>query len=574
MRFLASLSLAVLLLPGCSKPSQPAQPAQPAQPSRPAETADLVLWNGKVMTASGDSASALAIGGEGIVAVGSDEEVLALAGSDTDRVDLAGRRVIPGLGENHWHALGGGPGVDLAGARSLDEVLAAVRTRAAETPPDGLVVSNSNWHEGQLREQRLPLRDDLDRAAPKHAVVLVRGGHEYILNSRALERWGIREGVGDPPGGRLGRYPDGRLNGELVDRAKDPVKLPPRPRLDSATAMRRLAEEHAKLLSMGVTSVRYAGGTVEEYRLLERLRQDGRLALRVSFLFRLTPGHDPASLGELFAEWNVTPEEGDDWLRVGGIKLGVDGGFEGGLMRDPYAEPWGQGGRYRGLQTFPTERYTELVQALHRLGWRVATHAVGDRAIDLVLDAYEAAHAHSPIDARRWVIEHGFLPRPDHFPRMRALGVGVTAQNHLYLAAPSLVSYWGQERAEWVTPARAYLDAGIPLSSGTDSPVVPWNPFWSLYHFITRDTLSAGVMGAAQAVTRREALNMSSFGNAWLDFHEDRRGALAVGQLADLVVLSRDILTCPEEKIPDIEAVLTLVGGQIRHDGRNDTTVP
>ena len=195
--------------------------------------------------------------------------------------------------------------------------------------------------------------------------------------------------------------------------------------------------------------------------------------------------------------------EGDEWLRVGGVKLGVDGGFEGGFMREPYEEPWGEGGTFHGLQTVPTERFIETVRELHRQGWRVATHAVGDAAIDLVLDGYEAAHADAPIDGLRWVIEHGFIPRDDHFPRMRALGLSVTAQNHLYVAAPSLVKYWGAWRAAWTTPVRSYLDAGIPVSLGTDSPVVPWDPWWMLHHFTTRGTISAGVLDPSQAISPR-----------------------------------------------------------------------
>ena len=181
------------------------------------------------------------------------------------------------------------------------------------------------------------------------------------------------------------------------------------------------------------------------------------------------------------------------------MKLGVDGGFEGGLMREPYEEPWGEDGTFHGLQTVPREPLISMVRTLHAAGWRVATHAVGDAAIDLVLDAYEAANGDAPIAGLRWVIEHGFIPREDHFSRMRALGVAVSAQDHLYLAAPSLVEYWGEHRAAWTTPVRAYLDAGIPISLGTDSPVVPYDPWWVLHHFTTRETISAGVVGEGSA---------------------------------------------------------------------------
>ena len=142
---------------------------------------------------------------------------------------------------------------------------------------------------------------------------------------------------------------------------------------------------------------------------------------------------------------NVKPDEGDEWLRVGGMKLGVDGGFEGGWMREPYAEPWGEHGTFCGVNTMKQAPYTEIVKELNRLGWRVATHAVGDAAIDEVLAAYEAANAERSIAGKRWTIEHGFIPQTDQFPRMKALGLVISAQNHLYLAGPSLVAYWGAE---------------------------------------------------------------------------------------------------------------------------------
>ena len=221
-------------------------------------------------------------------------------------------------------------------------------------------------------------------------------------------------------------------------------------------------------------------------------------------------------------------------------------------MREPYEEPWGQKGTFYGLQTMPTDTYVELVRKLNQRGWRVATHAVGDAAIDLVLDAYEKANQERSIVDRRFAIEHGFIPREDQFPRMKALGLHVTAQDHLYLAAPSLVKYWGAGRARWVTPLRAYIDAGIPVSLGTDTPVVPYPPLWVLYHFITRDTISAGVMGEDQKVSREEALRAMTLGGAALTFEEGVKGTLEPGKLADLVVLEEDILTCEPERIRDM----------------------
>jgi predicted amidohydrolase YtcJ len=524
----------------------------------PKEPADTLLVNAKVVTldAAGTIAKAVAVRQGRILAVGTDEEILAHAGPSTETIDLEGKTVVPGLADNHYHSIGGGPGVDLSRARSLQEVLDAIAARAGATPEGEIVVTNSDWHEGQLAEQRLPYRDDLDRASPGRPVVVVRGGHEYILNSAALAHFQIEENVESPPGGSVGRYPDGRLNGELVDTAKSFVKLKPTPALSDEERLKGLVEEYRRLNQVGLTSIRYASGSPSLYRDLEELEKRGELPLRVSVLLRIPEGTAPESLG-------IAPDAGDDWVRVAGIKLGVDGGFEGGLMREPYEEPWGQKGTFYGLQTVPTEPYVELVRKLNQMGWRVATHAVGDAAIDLVLDAYEKANQDRSLVSRRFAIEHGFIPREDHFPRMKALGLHVTAQDHLYLAAPSLSKYWGTERARWVTPLRAYIDAGIPVSLGTDTPVVPYPPLWVLYHFVTRDTLSAGVMGEDQKVSREEALRAMTLGGAALTFEEGMKGTLEPGKLADLVVLEEDILSCEPERIRDMGVSLTMVGGKI-----------
>jgi predicted amidohydrolase YtcJ len=525
--------------------------------SRTVEEPALILFNGKIVTVDGafTYGQAVAIREGRFVAVGSDTDVRRLAGPNTKQIDLRGRTAIPGLADNHLHSAGGGPGVDLSGVRTLSQLLSAIAERARKSPAGELIVTNSDWHEGQLKEQRLPLRRDLDSVAPDHPVVVVRGGHEYILNSAALDRWKITKVTPQPEGGRIGRYDDGELNGELVDRAKDAVKLPAPPTRSFETRLEDQIGEYRKLHAAGLTTVRHPGGSIDQYRLIQEIKKRGQLDMRVVFLFR------PAPL-----ESSVSPDEGDAWLRVGGVKLGVDGGFEGGWMREPYAEPWGEGGHYRGLNTMPAATFTSRVRELNRLGWRVWTHAVGDAAIDEVLAGYEAADAEKPIAARRWGIEHAFIARPDQFARMRKLGLGISAQNHLYLAGPVLTKYWGPERANRTTPMRAFLEAGLPTSAGTDSPVVPYRPLAVIGHFVTRRTLSGAVMGRDQAISREQALRASTIGNAWLSFEEDMKGSIEPGKYADLVVLSGDIMTCPEDQIENLTVVMTMVGGKIVYE--------
>jgi hypothetical protein len=524
---------------------------------------DVVLFHGKVITVDRDFSTyqAVAILGDRIMAVGNDDQMHAIAGPSTRLIDLKGLTVMPGLMDNHLHGAGGGPGVDLSRARTLNDVIGAVQARGQASNPGDVIVSNSDWHEAQLQEQRLPLRDDLDRAAPQNPVVLVRGGHEFVLNSAALAKWNIDERTPEPSGGRITKYPGGRLNGELVDTARSLVKLPAAPPRTSQQQLADRIADYRKLNEAGLTSVRHPGISIAEYRLLQDMQKRGQLTIRINALIR--PAIGAGGVDPALAASGIKQNEGDEWLRIGGIKLAVDGGFEGGLMRDLYEKPWDENGTYRGLQTIETERYIAAVRELNTQDWRVATHAVGDAAIDLVLNAYEKANADQSIVGRRWSIEHAFIGRPDQLPRMKALAVAISAQNHLYLAGPSLVKYWGLARASLTTPVKTYLEAGLPVSSGTDAPVVPYPPLWTIYHFITRDTITGGVLGADQRVSREQALRMATINNAWLNMEERTKGSLEAGKFADLIVLSVDPLTCAEQDLRDAKVMTTMVGGKV-----------
>jgi predicted amidohydrolase YtcJ len=521
---------------------------------------DTILVNGHVITVDArfSIAEAVAISGGTFSAVGTNAAIRKLAGPKTATIDLHGQTVIPGLADGHLHDAGGGPGVDLSAARSLPDILAAVAARVKQSRPGDVIVSNGDWHEAQLNEHRLPYRADLDTVSPANPVVLVRGGHEYILNSAALRKWNITTATAQQPGGRITRDARGELNGELIDRAKALVQLPPAPPLTIET----LIEQHKKLNAAGLTSIRYPGASIEQYRLLEEMKRRGLLTIRVNQLMRV--GADSAeTMRAAVAALHVKPDEGDEWLRVGGMKLGVDGGFEGGWMRQPYVEPWGEGGTFYGVNTMKQAPYTAVVKELNSLGWRVATHAVGDAAIDEVIAAYEAADAEKSIAGKRWALEHGFIAQPDQIARLKKLDVVISAQDHLYLAGPSLVNYWGPVRAARTTPMRAFLDAGFVVAGGTDSAVVPYPPLWVIYHFVTRDTISGGVLGVDQKITRREALQVETINNAYLTFEERRKGSIEPGKLADLVVLPEDILTVTEKHIEQMHVSLTMVGGAV-----------
>ena len=535
----------------------------PAQRQGAGAVPDVIYYNARVVTVDDQFsyAQAVAIAGDRFSAVGTNEAVRRLAGPNTRQVDLRGMTVVPGLTDNHLHTAGGGPGVDLSRTRTVDEVLNAIAGRVRSAEPGEVVVSNNDWHEAQLKEQRLPLRRDLDRAAPMTPVVILRGGHEYVLNSAALAKWHITRTTPQPAGGRITRYADGELNGELVDTAKSLVTLPAdTPRTPEQRIQDQIAE-YDKLHAVGLTAVRHPGDSIGNYRMRKEMERRGLLTMRVTQLLRL--GGAPAAIEQTLKSSGLSPTDGDALLRLGGMKMGVDGGFEGGYMRDPYEEPYGEGGTFRGLQTTAPAQFNETVKLYNRLGWRVFTHAVGDAAIDEVLAGYEAANAEASIVGKRWGIEHAFIGRRDHLPRMKALGLFLSLQDHLYLAGPSLVKYWGRQRAFLTTPVRMYLDAGLPVSGGTDSSVVPYSPLWVIYHFVTRQTISAGPMGVDQKVSREDALRMVTRNHWYLTFEESTKGMIAPGYYADLVVLPEDIMTVPAKRIEQMRVMMTMVGGKV-----------
>ena len=287
--------------------------------------------------------------------------------------------------------------------------------------------------------------------------------------------------------------------------------------------------------------------------------------MRVNALLR--PGGDPAAVLAAIDASGLHDGDGDAWLRVGGVKLAVDGGFEGGLMREAYSEPWAEGGSFKGLQIVTRPAFEQVVSGLNDRGWRVATHAVGDAAIDLVLDTYEQANARKAITGRP-LVDRARLHRPSRSSAAdQGAGPGARRPEPSLSGRSEPVVYRGPTRAALTTPVRSYLDARLPVSSGTDAPVVLYPPLWTLYHFVTRDTLSGGVLGLDQRVTRAEALRMATIANAWLTMGRSATRVLAeAGKLADLVVLSDDPLTCPEPRLRDAQVLMTIVGGRVVHD--------
>jgi predicted amidohydrolase YtcJ len=527
--------------------------------------ADIVFVNGKVFTADdGDRVvQGFAVKGDRFVATGTDDDVRRYAGPQTRVIDLKGRFVSPGITDDHFHNEGGGSGVDLSHVRSLGELLTTVANAATAAPADVVIVSNSDWHEAQLKEQRLPTAEEIEQAAPGKPVVLVRGGHEYILNSTALKKWNVTKDTPVPAGGQISRNEAGELTGELFDEAKALVSLPrPKP-----VGMEDILATQKAVAPYGMTALRipgsYKGDMIAAYRLMKQAEAEDRLTLRWTVYMPGFSLRSAEAARKAMESWGTHQGEGDDWVKVDGVKLMVDGGFEGGHLSKPYLEPYGKGGTFTGLTVSPPSAYTEVVRELNSKGWHVITHAVGDAALDEVLDGYAAADKDASIKGKRWSVEHAFVSRPEQVARLKQLDIAVSAQDHLYLAAPVLKKYWGWDTASEVTPVKTYLDAGLLVAGGTDSPVVPFNPFWNLYHMASRDTISDGVYGADQKIASRPLLlKLVTINYARLIGEEKTRGSIEPGKLADFAVLTDDFLTVKLDAIRDMKALATWVGGR------------
>ena len=531
----------------------------------PPAPADIVFINGKVFTAdeADHVVQGFAVAGDHFVAAGTDSDVRRYVGPQTKVIDLKGRFVSPGITDDHFHNEGGGPGVDLSHVRSLGELLTTVANAAAAAPADTVIVSNSDWHEAQLKEQRLPTAEEIEQAAPGKPVVLVRGGHEYILNTSALKKWNVTKDTPVPAGGQISRNDAGELTGELFDEARTMVTLPrPKP-----VSMDDILATQKAVAPYGMTALRipgaYKGDMIQAYRLMKQAEAEDKLTLRWTVYMPGFSLRSAEATRKAIESWGTHQGEGDDWVKVDGVKLLVDGGFEGGHLSKPYLEPYGQGGKFTGLIVSPPPAYTEVVRELNSKGWHVITHAVGDAALDEVLDAYAAADKDSSIKGKRWSVEHAFVSRPEQVARLKALDIAVSAQDHLYLAAPVLKKYWGWDIASEVTPVKTYLDAGLLVAGGTDSPVVPFNPFWNLYHMASRDTISDGVYGEDQKIASRPLLlKLVTINYAKLIGEEKTRGSIEPGKLADFAVLTDDFLTARPETIRDMKALSTWVGGR------------
>jgi predicted amidohydrolase YtcJ len=542
----------------------------PGPDVRPSPDQPLLLYNATVRTFDDrDSiAEAVAIEGRRIVAVGGSSELQTLF-SKAERRDLRGATVLPGLIDSHLHLLTLGLNsfaVDLSGARSVADVTGAIGARAREAAHGEWILSSSRWHESQLAEGRFPTRRELDAAAPDHPVLLRRGGHNVVANSAALAAAGIDRETPDPPGGTYVRDAAGELTGHVIGAPAFGRLLALLPRPDQARLVQVIGAASRRLLAAGITGVIEPGLTAEQIAAFRRARSEGALGVRTVLMPSLDPGVTPEAGERALATFpDLPPPGGDGFLKVGPVKMVADGGVETNFLREPYAfadDPAAP----RGKPRVSAANLAAVCRLAARAGRGVGVHCVGDAAIDLVLDAFEAANAERPIAPLRWALIHMTLARPEHVERARGLGLVLAVQQPLVDAlGAGWVRYWGPERAALASPLRAYAESGLVVGAGSDAPVTEFSPWRSLWSAATRETAQAGVLGPDEAMDAATMLRWYTHGSAYLSFDETRRGRIAPGMLADLIAVEPDPLRVPAADLQDIRVRLTIVDGRIVH---------
>ena len=517
---------------------------------------DLILFNGLVSTMNSvqPEASAIAVCDGRFVAVGPDKQVLALAGTRTRRVDLARRRVFPGFNDAHAHPWDAGIEALKKVAcdkTSIEEILDALRARAAETAP-------GHWVQGYLYDDgktpRPLTRADLDAAVPDHPVIVThRGGHTGYANSAALAQVGASAGMPDPPGGRFERGSDGELNGRVADKALELVLARIPNELTRDDHRRGVALISKLYASRGITSACEADTSPDGLRAYQDARDAGELSYRTYCLM------DVAYLDRYIAA-GLHTGFGDSMVRIGGIKQFADGSISErtAWLADPYIGiP-----NYYGLELGTRESLYENSRKAWLAGFQLATHANGERAIDRMLGIYEQLQREFPRRDPRFRLEHCTVVTPELISRMRALGaIPIPFAGYVNFHG-DVLHFYGDERADRMFAYRSFIDAGLRPPAASDYTASPPAPMLWLYSQTTRKDPTGHVWGASQRITLAEALRCATLYGAYASFEEHDKGSIEPGMLADLAVLDQDPLAVPAEQWQSIKVERTLLGGK------------
>ncbi|VVD75220.1 amidohydrolase [Pandoraea eparura] len=533
-----------------------------------APTPELILVNGKFATLdrANPQADAVAITGGKFTAVGTRDDVMRLASTGTEVIDLRGRRVIPGLIDSHMHIIRGGLNYNMElrwdGVRSLADAMRMLKAQVDRTPAPQWVRVVGGFTEHQFAEKRLPTIDELNAVAPDTPVFILHLYDRAILNGAALRTVGYTKDTPNPPGGEIVRDASGNPTGLLLAKpnatilyatlAKGP-KLPPDYQKNSTRHFMR------EVNRLGVTGVIDAGGGFqnypEDYDIIEALHREGQLTVRLAYnLFTQKPKAELAD----FSQWvkQVSPGQGDDLYRhngAGEMLVYTAADFEDFRVERPEMPPSMEG---------DLEPVVRLL-AENRWPWRL--HATYDETISRALDVYEKVAKDVPFDGLHWFFDHAETISDRNIDRIAALGGGIAVQHRMAYQGEYFVERYGARAAEATPPIRRMLERGVKVGAGTDATrVASYNPWVSLYWLVTGKTVGGLRMSApGNLLDRDDALRLWTEANTWFSSEVGKKGQIKVGQLADLAVLSDDYFSVPEDEIQDITSVLTLLGGKV-----------
>ncbi len=546
----------------------------------PDTAADLVLRGGKVATVNADQpyAEAVAVRADTIMAVGSSADMEALIGPGTEVIELDGAVVTPGLIEGHGHFLSLGRAkmiLDLTSARTWDEIVAMVEAAAAEAAP-GEWIQGRGWHQEKWDEvpegavEGNPVHQSLSAVSPQNPVYLGHAsGHAAFVNAEAMRRGGISGETPNPDGGEIIKDMRGNPTGLLRETAQGLVgralseaeaEMTAEERDEQNRTMARLAADEA--LRHGITSFQDAGSGFGTIDFLKELNEEGALPVRLYVMIRA----GNAALRARAADYRMeTPH-----LTVRSIKRTIDGalGAHGAWLLEPYEDlP-----QSSGLNTSSMDSLAALAELAADIGFQLNVHAIGDRANREALDIFEQTFVERGLDNHRWRVEHAQHLHPDDIPRFAELGVIASMQGiHATSDAPWVLRRLGEERAR----TGAYMwqslwESGAVVTNGTDVPVEPIDAISSYYATVSRQLADGSVFYEDERLTREQALQSYTLNNAYAAFEEDVKGSIEVGKLADLTVLSQDILTVPAEAIRDTRVLYTIVGGEVLFDATQE----
>jgi predicted amidohydrolase YtcJ len=568
--------VAFLLLLACSTAVRAADPP-----------ADLIIHNGRVVTVDAKFriVSAVAVRAGRVAAVGDDREVLKLKGPKTQMIDAKSRMILPGLFDSHMHPIGAAT-TELADPppliRSLKDAFAFIRKQAKSRPKGDWIVLRFAFPT-RFDETRFPTLAELDAAAPDHPV-LFNAGPASMVNSAALKVSHITRDTPSPKAGMIVKDPRTGEPTGMIRNADSMLKGVPRAsERVSAQALREGVKKLFRLYNeQGLTSIADRNGSREGLELYRDLARSGELTLRVNCSRGFNPygtrEQTVKRLEELAGKDGKDGPTGvgDDMVRVGPIKIFLDGGMLNGTayMRQPW--PAGETYQitekdYRGLLFIPPAQLAMVVEEATKRKWQMTAHTAGEAAMDVLLDAYELVNRLTPIKPLRFCITHANFPSKRNLQRCKELGVCADVQPAwLYKDGATLAKVLSSERMRWFQPYKTWLEYTV-IGGGSDHMIRfdsldstnPWNPWLALWVVLKRQTERGGVLLPEERLTRRQALELYTINNAYLHHEEKIKGSLEAGKLADLIMIDRDFLTCPVDEVKETRVLLTVVGGKV-----------